>query len=96
MITDTANGLHATQYKSIDGLQIRYATNDKEDGEPILLLSPLPESILAFLPPGRCSQHSARSSPLIFHPSAAPRSARTDEHRRLSVSSFSASWMLSV
>ena len=50
MITDTATGLHATQYKSIDGLQIRYATNGKADGDPTLLLSPLPESILAFLP----------------------------------------------
>jgi pimeloyl-ACP methyl ester carboxylesterase len=43
-------GLLATQYKTIDGLQIRFATNDKQDGDPILLLSPLPESILAFLP----------------------------------------------
>ncbi len=50
MNTASTTGLHATQYKSIDGLQIRYAINDKEDGEPILLLSPLPESILAFLP----------------------------------------------
>lgn len=50
MITDSSTGLQATHYKSIDGLQIRYATNDREDGEPILLLSPLPESILAFLP----------------------------------------------
>ena len=50
MITDAATGLHATRYKSIDGLQIRYASNDKLDGEPILLLSPLPESILAFIP----------------------------------------------
>jgi pimeloyl-ACP methyl ester carboxylesterase len=50
MITDTTTGLHATQYKSVDGLQIRYATNHKVDGDPILLLSPLPESILAFLP----------------------------------------------
>jgi hypothetical protein len=43
-------GLLATQYKSIDGLQIRFAINDRKDGDPILLLSPLPESILAFLP----------------------------------------------
>ena len=50
MMTDIATGLHATQYKCIDGLQIRYAVNDKLDGDPILLLSPLPESILAFLP----------------------------------------------
>jgi pimeloyl-ACP methyl ester carboxylesterase len=43
-------GLHAMQFKSIDGLQIRFATNDRKDGESVLLLSPLPESILAFLP----------------------------------------------
>jgi hypothetical protein len=49
----TANnkvGLHATQFKTIEGLRIRFATNDKKSGDPILLLSPLPESILAFLP----------------------------------------------
>jgi pimeloyl-ACP methyl ester carboxylesterase len=49
MATSTST-LLATQYKTIDGLQIRFATNDKQDGDPILLLSPLPESILAFLP----------------------------------------------
>src|SRR5271170_2187568 len=42
--------LGALQFKIIDGLQIRFATNDSKSGEPILLLSPLPESILAFLP----------------------------------------------
>jgi len=42
--------LGAFQFKTIDGLQIRFATNNKKSGEPILLLSPLPESILAFLP----------------------------------------------
>jgi len=40
----------ALQFKTVDGLQIRFATNDRKSGEPILLLSPLPESILAFLP----------------------------------------------
>jgi pimeloyl-ACP methyl ester carboxylesterase len=44
------SSLGALQFKSIDGLQIRFATNDRKSGEPILLLSPLPESILAFLP----------------------------------------------
>jgi pimeloyl-ACP methyl ester carboxylesterase len=34
----------------IDGLVIRYATNETAKGDPILLLSPWPESILAFLP----------------------------------------------
>src|SRR6202167_3771250 len=43
-------GLFTPQFKNIDGLKIRFATNDQKDGEPILLLSPLPESILAFLP----------------------------------------------
>jgi pimeloyl-ACP methyl ester carboxylesterase len=43
-------GLQATQFKTIDGLKIRFAVNEKQDGDPILLLSPLPESILAFLP----------------------------------------------
>jgi pimeloyl-ACP methyl ester carboxylesterase len=44
------SSLAALQFKTIDGLQIRFAANDKKSGEPILLLSPLPESILAFLP----------------------------------------------
>jgi pimeloyl-ACP methyl ester carboxylesterase len=44
------SALFAPQFKKIDGLQIRFATNDRKDGNPILLLSPLPESILAFLP----------------------------------------------
>jgi len=44
------SGLFAPQFRNINGLKIRFATNDKQDGEPILLLSPLPESILAFLP----------------------------------------------
>jgi pimeloyl-ACP methyl ester carboxylesterase len=43
-------GLRATQYKTVDGMKIRFATNGSTDGDPILLLSPLPESILAFLP----------------------------------------------
>jgi pimeloyl-ACP methyl ester carboxylesterase len=37
-------------FRVIDGLKIRYAANDKDDGDPILLLSPWPESIYAFLP----------------------------------------------
>src|SRR6202161_1100249 len=43
-------GLLAPQFRIIDRITIRFATNGKTDGEPILLLSPLPESILAFLP----------------------------------------------
>lgn len=49
-MTATLTGLNVLKYKTIDGLQIRYATNDKTSGDPILMLSPLPESILAFLP----------------------------------------------
>jgi pimeloyl-ACP methyl ester carboxylesterase len=43
-------GLRATQFKKIERLKIRFASNGRTDGDPILLLSPLPESILAFLP----------------------------------------------
>jgi pimeloyl-ACP methyl ester carboxylesterase len=43
-------GLRAMQFKTIDKMKIRFASNGKTDGDPILLLSPLPESILAFLP----------------------------------------------
>jgi pimeloyl-ACP methyl ester carboxylesterase len=42
--------LGSMQFRSVDGLRIRFATNNKKDGDSILLLSPLPESILAFLP----------------------------------------------
>jgi pimeloyl-ACP methyl ester carboxylesterase len=43
-------GLNAMQFRTIDGLKIRYATGGQKEGEPILLLSPWPESIYAFLP----------------------------------------------
>src|SRR5271170_6620738 len=43
-------GLTAPQLTTIDGLQIRYARSEGIDGDPILLLSPWPESIYAFLP----------------------------------------------
>src|SRR5277367_1807738 len=42
--------LCALQFKTVDGLRIRFAANDKQGGEQVLLLSPLPESILAYLP----------------------------------------------
>lgn len=48
--TKTKSGSLPTQFKEIDGLNIRFATNYKNGGDNILLLSPLPESILAFLP----------------------------------------------
>src|SRR5271154_212802 len=49
-MSEKKSGLFAPQFKKIDGLQVRFATNDKKGGNPIVLLSPLPESILAFLP----------------------------------------------
>jgi pimeloyl-ACP methyl ester carboxylesterase len=42
--------LAALQFKTIDGLKIRYATSNAAKGDPILLLGPWPESICAFLP----------------------------------------------
>jgi pimeloyl-ACP methyl ester carboxylesterase len=50
MTGSTDTGLNALQFKAIDGLQIRFAMNQKTGGESILLLSPWPESIYAFLP----------------------------------------------
>ena len=50
MTGNKKNGLFEPQFKKIDGLQIRFATNDRKDDNPLLLFSPLPESILAFLP----------------------------------------------
>jgi pimeloyl-ACP methyl ester carboxylesterase len=47
---DNNTALGSMQFRTVDGLRIRFATNNKKDGESILLLSPLPESILAFLP----------------------------------------------
>src|SRR5271154_4416390 len=49
-MSEKKSGLFAPQFKKIDGLQVRFAANDQKNGHPILLLSPLPESILAFLP----------------------------------------------
>ena len=37
-------------FTQIDGLQIRYARAERSAGETLLLLSPMPESIFAFLP----------------------------------------------
>jgi pimeloyl-ACP methyl ester carboxylesterase len=50
MAGDNNTGLGSMQFRTVDGLRIRFAANNKKDGDPILLLSPLPESILAFLP----------------------------------------------
>jgi pimeloyl-ACP methyl ester carboxylesterase len=50
-MSDNRNtGLNAMQFRTIDGLKIRYATGGQKEGDPILLLSPWPESIYAFLP----------------------------------------------
>jgi pimeloyl-ACP methyl ester carboxylesterase len=50
IVQEAQTGLLALQFRTIDRIKIRFATNGKTDGEPILLFSPLPESILAFLP----------------------------------------------
>ena len=50
MTEKSKTGLRAMQFKTIDRMKIRFASNGRTDGDPILLLSPLPESILAFLP----------------------------------------------
>jgi len=50
MTDKSKTDLRATQFKTIDRMKIRFASNGRTDGDPILLLSPLPESILAFLP----------------------------------------------
>src|SRR5271154_6553524 len=50
IVQEAQTGLLALQFRTIDRITIRFATNGKTDGEPILLLSPLPESIMAFLP----------------------------------------------
>jgi hypothetical protein len=49
--TDVAtSSLNTLQFKTIDGLRIRYATSEAASGHPILLLGPWPESIRAYLP----------------------------------------------
>ena len=55
MITDAATGLHATRYKSIDGLQIRYASNDKLDGGQYSCLAHCRKASSLLSLPGRCS-----------------------------------------
>jgi pimeloyl-ACP methyl ester carboxylesterase len=50
MTGNSKTGLRVRQFKTIDRMKIRFATNGTTEGDPILLLSPLPESILAFLP----------------------------------------------
>lgn len=44
------SALSDLQFTTIDGLRIRYAKSESRAGHPVLLLSPWPESIYAFLP----------------------------------------------
>jgi pimeloyl-ACP methyl ester carboxylesterase len=62
MTTIKEYGLTTLQFIAIDGLRIRYATSEQKAGDPILLLSPWPESIYAFLP---IWDVLAESSPLV-------------------------------
>jgi pimeloyl-ACP methyl ester carboxylesterase len=50
MTDKSKTGLRGMQFKTVDKMKIRFASNGETEGDPILLLSPLPESILAFLP----------------------------------------------
>jgi pimeloyl-ACP methyl ester carboxylesterase len=45
-----AAGTIRPEFTTIDGLRIRYATSPKVGAETVLLFSPWPESLLAFLP----------------------------------------------
>ena len=45
-----ANFAMQPQYRTIDGTKIRYAEGGKQDGPVVLLLSPLPHSIICFDP----------------------------------------------
>jgi len=76
MSANAHTGLNALQFKAIDGLQIRFAFSEKQDGVPILLLSPWPESIYAFRP-GTHFPSWARSSQWICPDSVALKAART-------------------
>ncbi len=45
-----SSSLKTLQFKTIDGLKIRYATSEAATGHPILLLGTWPESIYTYLP----------------------------------------------
>ncbi len=47
------------EYRTIDGAKIRCAEGGKQDGPVVLLLCPLPQSILCFDPSGRSSGSTA-------------------------------------
>ena len=50
MTSINRDGLGALQFIDVDGLRLRFAKSEKVSGDPILLFSPWPESIYAFLP----------------------------------------------
>ena len=50
MTSVNSAGLGAVQFIDVDGLRLRFAKSEKISGDPILLLSPWPESTYAFLP----------------------------------------------
>ncbi len=47
---DALTSLITPTIATVDGLTIRYATNPRGSGDPVLLCSPWPESLFAFLP----------------------------------------------
>ena len=47
---DETNITMKPEYRTIDGVKIRYAEGGKKDGPVVLLLSPLPHSIVCFNP----------------------------------------------
>jgi pimeloyl-ACP methyl ester carboxylesterase len=49
MTSSQPSSLTQPRFITIDGLKIRYAESEPKNGDPILLLSPWPESIYAFL-----------------------------------------------
>jgi len=50
MTMNDSSALIAPEFMTIDGLRIRYVKSGKKEGTAVLLLSPWPESIYAFLP----------------------------------------------
>ncbi len=79
MTVSSKTGLHATEYKTIDGLQIRFAVSEKKKGDPILLLSRCRKAFWPFFPPGICSQPWVRWWPSIYLHSGVPKFAQTRE-----------------
>src|SRR5258705_4843435 len=58
MSTASREAMHV-RFRTVDGIAIRYAESDERQDNPILLTSPWPESLYAFLPIWQSlSQHS--------------------------------------